>query len=97
MRVQIHELRVQIHKLRVQIYKLRVQIHELRVQISSNINEVIRSVLNFFFFFHDKILHALKAPKSTKNYKNTTKRKHKNANKGTKIKNELKKYLSGKK
>ena len=26
-----------------------------RYKISSNINEVIRSVLNFFFFFHDKI------------------------------------------
>ena len=39
--------------------------------LSSNINEVIRSVLNFLFFFHDKILHAqkeYKAPKSTKKH-----------------------------
>ena len=41
---------------------------------SSNINEVIRSVLNFLFFY-DKILHAqkaqkaLKAPKSAKGTK----------------------------
>ena len=28
---------------------------------SSNINEVIRSVLNFLLFFYDKILHAQKA------------------------------------
>ena len=53
---------------------------------SSNINEVIRLVLNFLLFFYDKILHAQKAqkntrhqkaPKSTKKYKNTTKQKHK--------------------
>ena len=34
--------------------------------MSSNINEVIRTVLNFFFFFYGKILHALKAPKAQK-------------------------------
>ena len=33
---------------------------------SSNINEVIRAVLNSLFFFYKKILHAPKAPKSTK-------------------------------
>ena len=51
------------------------------------------------FFFHNKILHALKAQKriegtkgikSTKKYKNTTKQKHKNANKWIKIKMRLK-------
>ena len=31
---------------------------------SSNINEVIRAVLNFFFFFYEKILHAPKALKA---------------------------------
>ena len=30
---------------------------------SSNINEVIRAVLNFFFFFYEKILRAQKAQK----------------------------------
>ena len=58
--------------------------------ISSDINEVIRAVLNFFFY--QKILHAQKAqkehkaqkaPKSTKstkkhkNHKNITKQNHK--------------------
>ena len=49
---------------------------------SSNINEVIRAVLNFllFSFFYEKILHAQKtqkehkaqkAPKSTKSTKST--------------------------
>ena len=81
----------------------------------SNINEVIRAVLNFFFFFYEKISHAQKAPKSTqstkstkstkitkstKNHQKTQKRnqaKAQNANKRTKIKNALKKHLSGKK
>ena len=31
---------------------------------SSNVNEVIRAVLNSFFFFYEKILHAPKAPKA---------------------------------
>ena len=57
-------------------------------------NEVIRPVLNYFFF-HSKILHAqkeqeeYKAPKRTKRHKTlkkTTKQKHKNANKRIKIK-----------
>ena len=53
--------------------------------VSSNINEVIRAVLNPFFY--KKILHAPKA----QNHKNSTKQKHKNANKQSKIKNKLKK------
>ena len=35
---------------------------------NSNINEVIRTVLNSLFFFYEKILHAQKAPKSTKEH-----------------------------
>ena len=45
---------------------------------SSNINEVIRPVLNFLFFFHDKISQVQKstkkhqkAPKSTKKHQKT--------------------------
>ena len=38
---------------------------------SSNINEVIRLVLTFYYFFYDKILHAQKAPKAPKNAKST--------------------------
>ena len=33
---------------------------------SSNVNEVIRAVVNFFFFFYKKILHAQKAQKAPK-------------------------------
>ena len=33
----------------------------LNVRVSSNINEVIKTVLHLFFFFHDKILDAQKA------------------------------------
>ena len=75
--------------------------------ISSNINEVIKTVLNlsffFFFFFDEKISHAPKSTKKHKkhqkhrNHKNITKQKHKNANKRTKIKIALKKHLRGKK
>ena len=58
------------------------------VHKSSNINEVIKAVLNFLFFFYEKILHALKAqealkaPKAPKALKGTKtlKQKHKNAN-----------------
>ena len=52
-------------------------------EVSSNINEVIKAVLNLFFFFHDKILHAQKAlkkiqgTKRQKKHKNVTKQKHK--------------------
>ena len=38
---------------------------------SSNVNEVIRAVLNSLFFFYEKISHALKALKSTKSTKST--------------------------
>ena len=41
----------------------------------SNINEVIRSVLNFLFFFYDKISQVQKSTKriqGTKRHKNTT-------------------------
>ena len=41
--------------------------------MSSNINEVIRSVLNFLFLFHDKILHVQKAQKEYKAPKCTKK------------------------
>ena len=44
--------------------------------ISSNINEVIRAVLNFLFFFYEKILHAQKAQKTIKSTKKH--QKHKN-------------------
>ena len=47
-----------------------------KINFSSNINEVIRSVLNFLFFFYDKILQAQKELKRTKKHpkkiKNTT-------------------------
>ena len=38
--------------------------------LSSNINEVIKTVLNFLLFFYEKILHA---PKSTKKHKKAQK------------------------
>ena len=50
---------------------------------SSNINEVIRAVLNPLLFFCEKISHepkALKALKALKGIK-TPRQKHKNANK----------------
>ena len=50
-----------------------------KTNFSDKINEVIRSVLNFLFFLHDKISQVQKstkkhkkALKSTKKYKNTT-------------------------
>ena len=36
---------------------------KLFIGISSNINEVIRAVLNFLLFFYEKILHAQKSTK----------------------------------
>ena len=50
---------------------------------SSNINEVIKAVLNVLFFFYEKILHTLKALKALKALKDTKTlgQKHKNANK----------------
>ena len=59
---------------------------------SSNINEVIRAVLNSLFnFFLQK---DFARTKSTKKHKDATKQKHKNANKQTKTKNALKKNRS---
>ena len=54
--------------------------------MSSNINEVVRAVLNFLFFYYEKILDTLKAQKALKALKalNGTKtlgQKHKKLNK----------------
>ena len=85
-----------------------------RKYLSTNINEVIRAVLNFLFFYV-KILHAQKSTKRHKKHKKAKKvqkvqkapkaqkaqkgnqAKVQNANKRTKIKNALKKHVSGKK
>ena len=88
-----------------------------RKYLSTNINEVIRAVLNFLFFYV-KILHAQKSTKRHKKHKKAKKAKKvqkvqkapkaqkaqkgnqakvQNANKRTKIKNALKKHVSGKK
>ena len=52
---------------------------------SSNINEVIKAVLNslFIYFFYEKISHTLKTPKVPKalNGMKTLGQEHKNANK----------------
>ena len=54
-------------------YLFQIQIFLVDIQArSSNVNEVIRAVLNslffyycfFFFFFYEKTLHAPKAPKA---------------------------------
>ena len=72
-------------------------------QLSSNINEVIRAVLNFLLFFCERTNKHQKAQISTKKHKKHQKaQKHnqakaQNASKQTKIKNALKKHLSGKK
>ena len=74
-------------------------LHSLRSVASSNINEVIKTVLNVLLFFYEKILHAEKSTKKHqmhKKHKNITKQKHKYANKRTKIKNTLEKHLRGK-
>ena len=63
------------------------------MNINSNVNDVVRAVLNSLIFFCEKILHTTKAQK----YKDATEQKHQITNKQTKIKNELKKYLRGKK
>ena len=48
----------------------RLKTCKLMPATSSNINEVIRAVLNsLFFFFYEKILHAPKSTKSTKSIK----------------------------
>ena len=80
-----------------------------RMNFSSNINEAIRAVLISFFFLQ-KDFTPTKSTKSTKKQKKTPKstKKHQreqkcnqpkaqNTNKQTKIKNALKKHLSGKK
>ena len=62
-------------------------------------NEATKTVLNFFFFFYQKVLHAPKSTKKHKKYKKHQKAKKRNqakVNKRTKIKNALKKLLSGK-
>ena len=59
-------------------------------KLSSNVNEVIRAVLNslFYFIFCKKILHAPKVPKSTKTQPSKSTKHYKH----TKIKNALKKH-----
>ena len=80
-----------------------------KMNFSSNINEAIRAVLISSFFFtkrfhthqkHKKHQKAEKTPKSTKKHQREQKcnqAKAQNTNKQTKIKNALKKHLSGKK
>ena len=67
--------------------------------VSSNINEVIKIVLNLLFFTkrfkHEQ--NSTKKHQKHKKHKSATKQKHKNANKQTKIKNALKKTSKGKK
>ena len=72
--------------------------------LSSNINEVIRAVLNFLLFFTKRFRTHRKAPKSTKSTKKHQKAqkaqkrnqaKAQNANKRTKIKNALTYLLTG--
>ena len=78
---------------------------ELQDFSSSNINEVIKAVLNFLLFFYEKILHAPKSTKSTKwtqgtkgtkstkkhqKHKNTTKQKQKTQISKQKLKMRLK-------
>ena len=60
--------------------------------LSSDINEVVKTVLNFLLFFYVKILHAPKSTKKFKKHKSITKR----TNKRTKNENTLKNYLRGK-
>ena len=57
------------------------------VIISSNINEVIRAVLNPLFIFFTK---RFRTHQKHQKHKNATKQKHNNANKQTKIKTVLK-------
>ena len=42
------------------------QFLENEVRVSSNVNEVIRAVLNSLFFIYEKFLHAQKAQKALK-------------------------------
>ena len=57
-----------------------------RINFSSDINEAIRAVLNFLFFFTKRFCTHQKAPKAPKALKalkgiKTPRKKHKNANK----------------
>ena len=69
---------------------------------SSNLNEVIRTVLNFLLFFYEKILHAQKSTKKHQKLKKAQKRKiatKQNQKKQISKQNSktaLKKHLSGK-
>ena len=64
---------------------------------------LLRQFKTFYYFFmkrfytHKKAQKSTKSTKSTKKHKKETKQKHKNTNQRTKIKNALKKHLSGKK
>ena len=49
--------------LRVLIYRIPQGDSFCEDSVSSNINEVIRTVLNFLLFFYEKILHAQKSTK----------------------------------
>ena len=67
-------------------------------QLSSNINEVIGTVLNPLIFFYKKLLHAPKAPKASKAPKSTNTQPSKSTKRyeRTKIKTALKKHLRAK-
>ena len=60
---------------------------------------LLRQFYTFYYFFTKRFYTHKKAQKSTekqqkhKKHKNTTKQKHKNVNKRTKIKNAIKKHL----
>ena len=64
-----------------------------RMNFSSNVNEVIRAVLNSLFFFTKIFRTHQKHKKHQKHQKHKKHKKHKNANKPTKIKNALEKHL----
>ena len=73
------------------------------LEASTNVNEVIRAVLNSLFVFYQKILQkpkTPKAPKSTEKHKKAQQRNHakaQNANNRAKIKIALKKTSEWKK
>ena len=54
-----------------------------KMNFSSNINEVIRAVLNFLLFFYEEISHAQISTKKHKNAQKSTKM-YKKAQKSTK-------------
>ena len=59
---------------------------KLFIGISSNINEVIRAVLNFLLFFYKKILHAQKIIKYKKAQEHKSTKKHQKQENTTKQK-----------